>query len=96
MAALNDYIQQITDPALRQRLAEEADRLAQHTTFGLVFEEHVPEYTLLNGLSIRRGSTVIRINSHIPVRRPHIPHAGARCPCAECPRRRPLAFHYRG
>ncbi len=60
MAALNDYIQQITDPALRQRLAEEADRLAQHTTFGLVFEEHVPEYTLLHGLSIRRGSTVIR------------------------------------
>ena len=37
MAALNDYIQQITDPALRQRLAEDADRLAQHTTLGLVY-----------------------------------------------------------
>lgn len=60
MAALNDYIQQVTDLTLRRRLEEETARLTKYTRFGLVFEEHIPEYTLLPGLPIRRGSTVVR------------------------------------
>jgi Adenine specific DNA methylase Mod len=60
MAAINDLLQQITDPALRNRLEQEVARLSKNKKFGLVFEEHIPECTPLYGVAIKRGSTVAR------------------------------------
>ena len=60
MAAIKDLLQQITDPALRERLTEEVNRMSKNKKFGLVFEEHVPECTPLYGVPIKRGSTVAR------------------------------------
>jgi adenine-specific DNA-methyltransferase len=60
MAAIKDLLRQITDPALKERLSVEIDRLTKNKKFGLVFEEHVPECNPLYGVPIRRGSTVAR------------------------------------
>ena len=58
MAAINEYIQQISDPALRQRIQDEVDKLTKQKKFGLVFEEHLPERTPLYDLPIKKGSRV--------------------------------------
>lgn len=58
MAAINEYIQQIDDSALRQRIQEEVDKLTKQKKFGLVFEEHLPERTPLYDLPIKKGSRV--------------------------------------
>lgn len=58
MAAINDYLQQIDDPILRERLTEEINRISRNRKFGLVFEEHIPECTPLYEVPIKRGSFV--------------------------------------
>ena len=58
MAAINEYIQQISDPALRQKIQDEVDKLTKQKKFGLVFEEHLPERTPLYELPIKKGSLV--------------------------------------
>ncbi len=58
MAAIDEYIQQISDPALRQRIQEEVSKLTKQKKFGLVFEEHLPERTPLYDLPIKKGSRV--------------------------------------
>lgn len=60
MAAINDLIAQIKDPDLRQRVTKEVKELTKHKKFGLVFENHVPEMTLLYDYPISRGCKVIR------------------------------------
>lgn len=60
MAALTDLINQVEDKTLRTRLLQEAALLNKQKKFGLVFEEHIPECTPLNGISIKRGSTVAK------------------------------------
>ena len=58
MANLQDLISQVEDPALRDRLQEEADRLLRQKKFGLVFEEHLPECTPLYDVPDRIGGFV--------------------------------------
>lgn len=58
MALLQDLIQQIEDPALRDRILQETNRLLKQKKFGLVFEEHLPECTPLYDVPIRIGSRV--------------------------------------
>lgn len=58
MALLQDLIQQIDDPALRDRILQETDKLMKKKKFGLVFEEHLPECTPLYDVPIRIGSKV--------------------------------------
>lgn len=60
MAAIHELLKQVSDPALRARLTEEINRVTQNKKFGLVFEEHMPEYTPLYGIRIKRGSTVAK------------------------------------
>lgn len=60
MAAINDLIARIQDPELRQRMEKEVKELTKHKKFGLVFENHVPEMTLLYDYPISRGCKVIR------------------------------------
>ena len=43
MAAINDLINQIQDPALRAKIEQEVDKLTKQKKFGLVFEEHLPD-----------------------------------------------------
>lgn len=58
MALLQDLIQQIDDPVLRERIMQETDKLVKQKKFGLVFEEHLPECTPLYDATIRVGCKV--------------------------------------
>lgn len=58
MALLQDLISQIKDPALRELILKETDKLLKQKKFGLVYEEHLPERTLLYDSPIKKGSTV--------------------------------------
>lgn len=58
MALLQDLIQQIDDPALRERILKETNKLVKRKKFGLVFEEHLPECTPLYDVPIRVGAKV--------------------------------------
>ena len=58
MALLQDLIQQINDPTLRDRILQETDKNTRSSVFGLVFEEHLPECTPLYDVPIRVGSKV--------------------------------------
>lgn len=65
MALLQDLIQQIDDPALRERILQETNKLAKQKKFGLVFEEHLPECTPLYDVPIRVGSKVARKTGYV-------------------------------
>lgn len=58
MALLQDLIQQIDDPALKERILQETNKILKQKKFGLVYEEHLPECTPLYDLPIRVGSKV--------------------------------------
>lgn len=58
MAKIEDLIDEIADPALRDRIAREVKDLKETKRFGLVFEEHIPETVSLYGLPIRAGLIV--------------------------------------
>ncbi|WP_420611585.1 site-specific DNA-methyltransferase [Candidatus Spongiisocius sp.] len=58
MAKIEDLIDEIADPALRERIAGEVRELKRTKRFGLVFEEHIPETVSLYGLPIREGLMV--------------------------------------
>lgn len=65
MALLQDLIQQIDDPALRERILQETNKLVKQKKFGLVFEEHLPECTPLYDVPIRVGSKVARKTGYV-------------------------------
>ena len=58
MAKIEDLIDEIADPELRERIANEVKDLKETKRFGLVFEEHIPETVSLHGLPIRPGLIV--------------------------------------
>ena len=58
MAAIDNLINQISDRVLRDRIRKETNRLQHNKKFGLVFEEHRPEYTELYDAPITKGSKV--------------------------------------
>jgi adenine-specific DNA-methyltransferase len=60
MAAIEDLIKQVADPGLREQLAAEVARLKATKTFGLVFEEHLPELVRLPALPVRAGVRVMK------------------------------------
>ena len=59
MAAINDLIARIQDSDLRKRIEKEVKDWAKQKKFGLVFEKHEPEMTLLYDYPISRGCKVI-------------------------------------
>ena len=65
MTLLQDLIQQIDDPVLRDRIMKETDKLVKQKKFGLVFEEHLPECTPLYNMEIRVGSKVAKKNGYV-------------------------------
>lgn len=58
MAAIDELIEQIDNPMLRERITKEVRRMAKQKKFGLVFEEHLPERTLLYEVPVKLGSLV--------------------------------------
>ena len=60
MAAINDLIEQIENPELRQRIQQEINKQNKQRKFGLVFEDHVPENTFLYDVPVKRGSLVAK------------------------------------
>ena len=58
MARIEDLIDEIADPGLRDEIARQVKLLKSTKRFGLVFEDHVPETVSLHGLTIRAGSIV--------------------------------------
>lgn len=58
MAKIEDLIDEIANPILRERIANEVKDLKETKRFGLVFEEHIPETVSLYGLPIRPGLVV--------------------------------------
>src|SRR5437016_2574477 len=60
MARLDDLAAEVKDQALRKKLQDAIADLKRKQRFGLVFEQHVPETTVLLGQQIHRGATVQR------------------------------------
>lgn len=60
MARIDDLLAEIKDHSLRLGLQQAVSELKGGHRFGLVFEEHVPETTLLPRLPIQVGATVCR------------------------------------
>ena len=53
---LDVLLERVEDPALREDLRTQTDRLKQRRSFGLVFEQHIPERVRLPQHPIRVGS----------------------------------------
>ena len=67
MAEINKLIEQIENPELRKRIADEVKKLNKTKKFGLVFEEHLPECTPLYDIPVKKGSKVVKNDeSHKP------------------------------
>jgi adenine-specific DNA-methyltransferase len=56
---LDVLLDKVPDPALRADLRSQIDRLKQRRSFGLVFEQHIPERVRLPQHPIRVGSQVV-------------------------------------
>jgi len=56
---LDVLLDKVQDPALRADLRSQIDRLKQKRSFGLVFEQHIPERVRLPQHPIRVGSQVV-------------------------------------
>lgn len=62
MARINNLIDKVKTPELRQMLLDEVNEIKKQKKFGLVFEEHIPEATPLYELPIVKGCLVSERN----------------------------------
>ena len=61
MAAIDDIVnRRIKDTDLKRDLLKAIEELKQQKKFGLVFEEHLPEYTFLYDVPVREGCLVAK------------------------------------
>lgn len=60
MARIHELLEEVKDPSLRRRLSEEVANLTRNKKFGLVFEDHEVERTLLYGVNIRAGMPAVK------------------------------------
>lgn len=63
MATIDHLLDKISNPELRTRLQAEIIRLQKQKRFGLIFEDHLPEATLLYEVDVRRGQKVTLKNA---------------------------------
>jgi adenine-specific DNA-methyltransferase len=59
MAYIDELIAQIADARIRKALAQEVAKLKERSSFGIVFERHIPELGVLSGLAPKLGSLVV-------------------------------------
>src|SRR6266446_5441794 len=62
MALIDNLISEIQDQKLRESMAAAVRKLKEEKTFGLVFEEHLPETVQLPTLRPRKGSSVVLLD----------------------------------
>ncbi len=62
MAAIDALVARVEDPALRKEIKAALATLRKGRSFGLVFEEHVPESVVLPSGNVEVGATVVRRN----------------------------------
>ena len=55
MATFKDLLKRVADVTLRGQLEEEYKRAFRNKKFGLVFEDHRPEFTSLYGVELKTG-----------------------------------------
>ena len=67
MAAIDNLIEQISDPLLKRKISDEVARMKQQKKFGLVFEEHLPEATPLYDVPIKQNSLVAEKDGYFKV-----------------------------
>ena len=60
MAHLDELIADIKDRSLREKIEGAVAEVKRHQRFGLVFEEHIPEITAIQGLPVVPGAIVQR------------------------------------
>lgn len=60
MAHIDNLVSEITDPLLRRQMQAAVKDLKARTKFGLHFEQHLPERTVLPGLPVTVGAVVVR------------------------------------
>lgn len=65
MAAIHDLLAQVQDTALRERIEKEIKKLAKTKKFGLVYEDHMPECTLLYDIPVTKGQSVSKKSGSI-------------------------------
>ena len=58
MAAIDDIISRISESDIKKDLLKEIEHLRSQKKFGLVFEEHLPEFTRLYELPVKKGRLV--------------------------------------
>lgn len=58
MAAIDDIISRISESDIKKDLLKEIEHLRSQKKFGLVFEEHLPEFTRLYELPVKKGCLV--------------------------------------
>jgi adenine-specific DNA-methyltransferase len=68
LARVEQLIEQIEDEALRHELGREVELMKKRLAWGLVFERHLPESTLVTNGPIRRGSVVYERRTRKPLR----------------------------
>jgi hypothetical protein len=73
MALIDELLTQVEGDALRTVLAKEVEGLRQRMTFGLVFERHIPELTVVTGRVASRQSFTVSATSQIFHVRPYKP-----------------------
>ena len=64
MSTLTELIERIDNPALRKQIADEVDKLNKQKKFGLVFEEHLPESTVLYDIPVKRNGKVAKLKEN--------------------------------
>lgn len=65
MSKIDDLISKIEDVELRNRIYDEVRKLKKQKKFGLVYEEHLPEATILYDVPVKRGASVVKRDGDI-------------------------------
>jgi adenine-specific DNA-methyltransferase len=60
MALIDDLLERIGEPALQEAIRGEVQKLRSQKSFGLVFERHIPELTVVTDAPIKAGDRVRR------------------------------------
>lgn len=88
--ALDALIDRIPDEALRGQIREALKKQNQQKKFGLVFEDHIPESTVLYDVPVKAGSTVALRGGDVSKQMKVLAIDGEVAHCLSLPEREPM------
>lgn len=88
--ALDALIDRIPDEALRGQIREALKKQNQQKKFGLVFEDHIPESTVLYDVPVKAGSTVVLRGGDVSKQMKVLAIDGEVAHCLSLPEREPV------